>query len=111
MPIKIPNHKAKFISCSARNDLENCVWMCGANKGISDQQGNIIGTPQRITRVHYQGQIIDIDFRVKEVFCGDNVILFIDWEENLWVVGRDEDLNIDCEVPTLVPHIKAERII
>ena len=114
VPIKIPNHKAKFISCGSNNtafiDLEDHVWMCGRNNGILDQQGDMIGTPQRITRVYYEGQIIDIDFRVKEVLCKNNITLFIDLEENLWVTGGNKNLNIDSKVPVMVPQIKASKV-
>ena len=115
-PEKIPGHRAKYISCGAFHtafiDLEDHVWAFGDNK---NNQLGLRGTkrqhiPRKIIQVYDGGQIIDGDFRVKEVYCGRNITLFIDFEENLWVTGYNGTLNIDSEVPAIIPRIKASKV-
>ena len=115
-PEKISNHKAKYISCgdtyTAFIDPEDHVWTFGNNKlgqlGLQGIKRQYI--PKRITQVYDQGQIINRDFRVREVHCGNDTTLFIDLEDNLWVTGRNVKLNIDSKVPAMIPRIKTSKV-
>ena len=99
-PMKIPNHKAKIISCgqlhTAFIDPKDHIWTFGNNEYL--QLGLLRNKspfhPTEITQVYNQGRIIKRDFRVKQVHCGEYITVFIDLEKNLWVAGRDKTLNI-----------------
>ena len=118
-PIKIPNHKAKFIFCgdyhTAFIDLRNHVWTFGNNKlgqlGLGLQGIKLVHYPMEIAHVCHEGQIIKRDFRVKQVYCIRYITLFIDFENNLWVTGRNEKLSIESKVPAMIPRIKASKVV
>ena len=115
-PEKISGHKAKYVSCgdahTAFIDVEDHVWGFGNNKygqlGLQGIKRQYI--PTRITNVYDQGQIVNLDFRAKKVYCYNSITLFIDFEENLWATGRNVKLNIDSKVPVMIPRIKASKV-
>ena len=117
-PEKISVHKAKFVSCGSFHtafiDFEDHVWIFGSNiknqLGLSLQGFETQYIPTKITQVYSEGRIINRDFRVKHVYCGDDITLFIDFENNLWVTGRNEMLNIESKVPAMIPRIKASKV-
>lgn len=115
-PKKISNHKAKYISCgfnyTAFIDLEDRVWIFGNNnhKQLGLLNVKIQYTPRRITQVYYEGQVVNLDFRVRQVHCYHSTTLFIDLEDNLWVTGKSEGLHIDSEIPVIVPRIKVNKV-
>ena len=115
-PINISNHKAKFVSCGNFHtgfiDLEDHVWTFGDNGtnqlGLQGIKSSF--DPTKITQVYDGGQIMNRDFRVKQVYCSRDITSFIDLENNLWVAGNDERLNINSEVPAMIPRIKANKV-
>ena len=112
-PVKIRNHKAKYVSCGYKQtafiDLNDNVWIFGKIYDAGLQIFVLQSVPRKITQVYHQGQTVDMDFRVKQVYCGFGAISFIDLENNLWVSGYDNDLDIESEVPIMLPRIKAYK--
>ena len=114
-PERMPNHKAKYISCGSYStafiDLEDHVWVCGLNNhqqlGLMEIKSS--HSPIKITKVYHEGQIVNMDFKVRKVYCSEYVTLFIDLNENLWVTGKNKYLNIVSDVPAMVPGIKANK--
>ena len=103
-PVKIPNHKAKYVSCGFKQtafiDLNDNAWIFGIQ---SYEKGRF---PIKVM----QGQIVDIDFKVKQVYCGSQIILFIDLEDNLWATGENETLNIKSEIPVIISRAKTYKV-
>ena len=114
--MKILGHKAKYVSCglsyTAFIDLEDYVWVFGSNshQNLGLQGVDKLHHPQKITRVYDEGQVFNIDFKVRQVHCSDSVTIFVDLEENLWVTGDDKFLNIKSEIPARIPRIKASKV-
>ena len=66
--------------------------------------------PIKITQVYDQGQVMNRDFRVKQVVCANYITSFIDLEDNLWMTGNDDDLNIESKIPIKVRNIKVNKV-
>ena len=116
VPTQIPNFKAKQISSGGLStaiiDLENNVWVFGANifgqsfgaqRGLGDTQNRNV--PTQIP-----------NFKAKQVSCGAGSTALIDLENNIWMFGHNHDGqlglgdNQDRHTPTQIPNLKAKQI-
>lgn len=102
----IPNIRIKSVSCggfhTALIDLNNDVWVCGANGygqlGLGHAQSLLIPTP--------------LNIKAKFVVCGGNNTMLIDLNNNLWGFGRNDysQLGLGDNIHRNIPVLISEKI-